>query len=132
MEFNSVFKVLMTFRRMRVLNVIQLEFSVVIVFCCHHLTPAQRRCSIIADGGVTPTVETRSTQKKISLCHNMHCKFCKEYSGIEQTYKQWQMQVSETNLPRMLISPQPEQEGNNLGNMSGTRAISITSRRELS
>jgi len=32
----------------------------------------------------------------------------------------------------MLISPQPDQEGNKLGSMSGTRAISTTSRRELS
>jgi len=33
---------------------------------------------------------------------------------------------------RVLISPQPDQEGNKLGSMSGTRAISTTSRRELS
>jgi len=32
----------------------------------------------------------------------------------------------------VLISPQPDQEGNKLGRMSGTRAISTTSRRELS
>ena len=32
----------------------------------------------------------------------------------------------------MLISPSPDQEGNKLGSMSGTRAISTTSRRELS
>ena len=32
----------------------------------------------------------------------------------------------------MLISPEPDQEGNKLGIMSGTRAISATSRRELS
>ena len=32
----------------------------------------------------------------------------------------------------VLISPQPDQEGNNLRSMSGTRAISTTSRRELS
>ena len=32
----------------------------------------------------------------------------------------------------VLISPLPDQEGNKLGNMSGTRAISTTSRRELS
>ena len=32
----------------------------------------------------------------------------------------------------MLISPYPDQEGNKLGSMSGTRAISTTSRRELS
>ena len=32
----------------------------------------------------------------------------------------------------VLISPYPDQEGNNLGSMSGTRAISTTSRRELS
>ena len=31
----------------------------------------------------------------------------------------------------VLISPQPDQEGNKLGSMSGTRAISTTSRREL-
>ena len=33
---------------------------------------------------------------------------------------------------RVLISPQPDQEGNKLGSMSGTRAISTTSRREMS
>jgi len=33
---------------------------------------------------------------------------------------------------RVLISPYPDQEGNSLGNMSGTRAISTTLRRELS
>ena len=32
----------------------------------------------------------------------------------------------------MLISPQSDQEGNKLGNMSGMRATSKTSRRELS
>ena len=32
----------------------------------------------------------------------------------------------------LLISPQPDQEGNKLGSMSETRAISTTSRRELS
>ena len=32
----------------------------------------------------------------------------------------------------VLISPQPDQEGNKLGSMSGTRVISTTSRRELS
>ena len=32
----------------------------------------------------------------------------------------------------VLTSPQPDQEGNKLGIMSGTRAISTTSRRELS
>jgi len=32
----------------------------------------------------------------------------------------------------VLISPSPVQEGNKLGRMSGTRAISTTSRRELS
>ena len=32
----------------------------------------------------------------------------------------------------VLISPQPDQEGNKLGSMSGTRAISTTTRRELS
>jgi len=32
----------------------------------------------------------------------------------------------------VLISPYPDQEGNKLGSMSGTRAISTTSRRELS
>jgi len=32
----------------------------------------------------------------------------------------------------VLISPSPDQEGNKLGSMSGTRAISTTSRRELS
>jgi len=32
----------------------------------------------------------------------------------------------------VLISPEPDQEGNKPGNMSGTRAISTTSRRELS
>ena len=37
--------------------------------------------------------------------------------------------VSNTGV---LISPQPDQEGNKLGNMSGTHAISTTSRRELS
>ena len=32
----------------------------------------------------------------------------------------------------VLISPQPDQEGNKLGSMTGTRAISTTSRRKLS
>ena len=32
----------------------------------------------------------------------------------------------------VLIGPQPDQERNKLGSMSGTRAISTTSRRELS
>jgi len=32
----------------------------------------------------------------------------------------------------VLISPYPDQEGNKLGSMSGTRAISTTSRREMS
>jgi len=32
----------------------------------------------------------------------------------------------------VLKSPKPDQEGNKLGSMSGTRAISTTSRRELS
>ena len=32
----------------------------------------------------------------------------------------------------VLISPYPDQEGNKLGSMSGTRAISTTSRREKS
>jgi len=32
----------------------------------------------------------------------------------------------------VLISPQPDQEGNKLGSISGTRAISTTLRRELS
>jgi len=32
----------------------------------------------------------------------------------------------------MLVSPEPDQEGSKLGSMSGTRAISTTSRRELS
>jgi len=32
----------------------------------------------------------------------------------------------------VLISPYPDQEGNKLGSMSGSRAISTTSRRELS
>ena len=32
----------------------------------------------------------------------------------------------------VLISPQPDQKGNKLGSTSGTRAISKTSRRELS
>ena len=32
----------------------------------------------------------------------------------------------------VLIGPEPDQEGNKLGSMSGPRAISITSRRELS
>ena len=32
----------------------------------------------------------------------------------------------------VLVSPEPDQEGNQLGSMSGTRAISTTSRRELS
>ena len=32
----------------------------------------------------------------------------------------------------VLISPYPDQEGNKLGSMSGMRAISTTSRRELS
>ena len=35
-------------------------------------------------------------------------------------------------LYRVLISSQPDQEGNKLGSMSGTCAISTTSRRELS
>ena len=41
------------------------------------------------------------------------------------------MQPSGANTG-VLISPQPDQEGNKLWNMSGTRAISTTSRRELS
>jgi len=36
------------------------------------------------------------------------------------------------NYTGMLISPQPDQEGNKLGSMSGTPAISTTSGRELS
>jgi hypothetical protein len=72
---------------------------VVIQFCFQHLTFVQRRCSLIAGGGVTPTDEAKSTQtKKISLFHILHCKFCKEYSGVEHSYEQWQIQVSETNL----------------------------------
>jgi len=35
-------------------------------------------------------------------------------------------------IPGLLISPQPDQVGNKLGSMSGTRAISTKSRRELS
>ena len=35
-------------------------------------------------------------------------------------------------VPGVLISPQSDQEGKNLGSMSGTRAISTTSRHELS
>ena len=37
-----------------------------------------------------------------------------------------------TTSTRVLISPKPDQEGNKLGSMTGTRAISTTSRRELS
>jgi len=37
-----------------------------------------------------------------------------------------------SRITRVLISPLPDQEGNKLGSMSGTRAISTTSKRELS
>ena len=41
--------------------------------------------------------------------------------------------VNERNTTTgVLISPYPDQEGNKLGSMSGTRAISTTSRRKLS
>jgi len=41
--------------------------------------------------------------------------------------------VNERNTTTgVLISPYPDQEGNKLGSMSGTRAISTTSRRVLS
>ena len=36
------------------------------------------------------------------------------------------------NITGVLTNPQPDQEGNKLGSMSGTRALSTTSRRELS
>jgi len=37
-----------------------------------------------------------------------------------------------TGITGVLVSPYPDQEGNKLGSMPGTRAISTTSRRELS
>jgi len=40
--------------------------------------------------------------------------------------------MSETRITWVLVSPYPDQEGNKLGSMSGTRAISTTSRRKLS
>ena len=42
------------------------------------------------------------------------------------------MGVRETEFTQLLIRPQPDQEGPKLGSMSGTRAISTTSRRVLS
>ena len=44
----------------------------------------------------------------------------------------FEAQVKNTPSTGVLISPLPDQEGNKLGSMSGTRAISTTSRRELS
>ena len=42
------------------------------------------------------------------------------------------LRLLQTRYTAVLICPQPDQEGNKLGSMTGTRAISTTSRRELS
>ena len=54
---------------------------------------------------------------------------CSSYSIIQAAYLFILLLL---HITVVLISPQPDQEGNKLGRMSGTRAISTTWRRELS
>ena len=68
-------------------------------------------------------------QNKTRIIKNVKCHLLNA-SGkkIQQVHK---VLVALTFITGVLISLQPDQEGNKLGSMSGTRAISTTSRRQL-
>jgi len=60
-------------------------------------------------------------------------KFCNNFGSTgSRAHARVSMCPKSAILTGVLISSWPDQEGNKLGSMSGTRAISTTSRRELS
>ena len=78
----------------------------------------------------TPTSLTNcSTRRRAPrVTQRAHVPMGSTHGGMSQPQRKTATFVSSTG---MLISPQPDQEGNKLESMSGPRAISTTSRREL-
>jgi len=88
--------------------------------------------SICGSGSVQPFFSFAVMHSRY-LLHSISCTVQTCFTGFlnnSPTYLKWQYEIN-TNTG-VLISPWSDQEGNNLGSMSGTRAISTKSRRELS
>jgi len=64
--------------------------------------------------------------------HILHVSRIRVNTASENTVQILIDNILQMKVPMVLISPYPEQEGNMLGSMPGTRAISTTSRREMS